>query len=284
MMGRIYLGRTARRRIGRSVAFVVLIGVAALFTAPFLFMIVSSLKSRAQLYGGGPIWVPIPAVWRNYIDAFLFLPFDLFFRNTMIVCVLTVLGTLISSSMVAYAFARIRFPGRDILFIVLISKMMMPWAVRIIPVYLMWKRFGLTNTLVPLFAPYWLGGALYVFLLRQFFRTIPEELSDAARIDGCSEIGIWLRIIMPLSGPALSVIGIFSFLSEWNDFIRPLIYVNETEKFTMALGLRMFMQMQGGNWSHLMAAAVSMSLPAILLFAFTQRYMVQGVTLTGMKG
>jgi len=284
-MIKLRLGRKAATRLGRAIALIPLCIGAFFFLLPFVWVLSTSLKTDAQVYVSPPVWIPNPVKWSNYPEALTYLPFARYFRNTMEYCLMVVIGTLLTSSMVAYGFARLDFPGRDFLFMLLISTMMLPWAVRIIPVFLMWKRLGLTNTLYPLWVPSFLGGgALNIFLLRQFFMTVPLDLSDAARIDGCSEPGIYWRIIMPLSGPALTVVAVFQFLWAWNDFIRPLIYLNDSAKYTMALGLQLFIGLEQSRYNLLMAAAAAMTMPVLIIFAFAQRYMVQGVTLTGLKG
>lgn len=278
------LGRKASARLGRLVVFMVLSLGAFAFVAPFVWVLSTSLKSTDQLYDLSVGWLPKPPIWSNYREALTFLPFATYFKNTMFVCALTVIGSLLSCSMVAYAFARLRFPGRNVLFVLVISTTMMPWAVRIIPTYLIFKYIGWVGTLTPLWFPAFLGTATYIFLLRQFFMGIPYDLTDAARIDGCGEVGIYWRVMLPLSGPALTVIAIFAFLNQWNDFIRPLIYLSDQSQYTMALGLQLFIGLDTTHWNLLMAAAVAMTVPVLFIFAFFQRYMIQGVTLTGIKG
>lgn len=282
--GSIGLGRKAATRLGRALAFGVLAVVAVAFVTPFLWILSSSLKSVEQVYTRAGMWIPKPIVWSNYVEAWNYLPFSTYFRNTMVVCILTVIGTLVSCSLVAYSFARIRFPGKKLLFSLLLSTTMLPWAVRIIPVYLMFNRIGWVNTLTPLWFPHFFGNAAYIFLFRQFFMGISRDLTDAARMDGCREFGIYSRIMLPLSGPVLIVVAVFAFLSQWNDFMRPLIYLNDPSKYTMALGLQLFMGLETSRWNLLMAASLTMTIPALVAFAFLQRYMVQGITMTGLKG
>lgn len=228
-------------------------------------------------------------VWKNYPDALKFLPEEthkglVFLWNTVFLTGMVILGTLISSSLVAFAFARLRWPGRDILFVVLLATMMVPKAVTMMPVFLIFRAVGWIDTLRPLWVPAFFGNALYIFLLRQFFMTIPNELEEAARIDGCSYFGIYRRVMLPLIKPALAAITIMTFMATWNDFINPLIYVSSPLRMPMSYALALYETAHGGEPGLLMAAATMMMIPVLLLFFFTQRYFIQGVTLTGIKG
>jgi len=278
-------GRRARRAALTVLAYVALTALACLFALPILWMVSTSLKPIEQLNRWPPEWIPHPFVWSNYPEALTFLPFGRYFANSVFIAGMAIVGTLLSCTLVAYGFARIAFPGRDALFVVLISTIMLPATVRLIPTFLLYNEIGWLNTYLPLIVPAFLGNPFSIFLLRQFFRAIPEELADAARIDGCGELGILARIFVPLSGPALAVITIFTFQQEWNDFMGPLIYLNEERLRTLALGLYYFLSFEGvTHWNEMMAAATVMVLPILLVFAFFQRYFIQGVTLTGIKG
>jgi multiple sugar transport system permease protein len=277
--------RQARRILAVTAAYLALSALAALFVLPILWMISTSLKPIEQLNRWPPEWIPSPVMWSNYPEALRFLPFGRYFANSVFIAGSAIVGTLLSCTLVAYGFARIAFPGRDVLFMVLISTIMLPATVRLIPTFLLYNEIGWLNTYLPLIVPAFLGNPFAIFLLRQFFRSIPEELADAARIDGCTELGILMRIFVPLSGPALAVITIFTFQHEWNDFMGPLIYLNEERLRTLALGLYYFLSFEGvTHWNEMMAAATVMVLPIIIVFAFFQRYFIQGVTLTGIKG
>ena len=227
---------------------------------------------------------------RVWLDDVVLTPIEpiLFFtylRNTLIVCVLGVIGVVLSSSLVAYGFSRIRWPGRDVLFIMTLATMMIPFPVTMIPLYGVFRKLHWIGSLKPLWVPAFFGSAFSIFLLRQFFLTIPEELSDAARIDGCSELGIYWRIILPLSKPALAVVALFHFLYAWNDFLGPLIYLTKQSSFTLSLGLQFYQSQHGGSeWHLLMAAATIIILPIIVLFFFTQKFFIRGITMTGIKG
>jgi multiple sugar transport system permease protein len=281
-----WFGRRSIHRLIEMVGLhVVLLALAALFVLPLVWMISTSFKSLEQQAVWPPIWLPSPLAWQNYPDAFNFLPLARYTLNTLIITLLFVVGTFFSCPIVAYAFARIEFPGRDFLFIVLIATIMLPGVVRLIPTYLMFERLGWLNTYLPLVIPAFVGTPFYIFLLRQYFRTFPEELADAARIDGATEFDILTRIFLPMSGPALAVITIFAIQSQWNDFVDPLIYLNKEELRTLALGLCYFRAYQDTtNWGQMMAAAMMMTTPILILFALFQRYFIQGVALTGMKG
>jgi multiple sugar transport system permease protein len=228
-------------------------------------------------------------VWKNYPDALKFLPPEtnnglIFLENTLQVTVLSILGTLLGSSMVAYGFARLRFPGRDALFIVLLATMMLPQAVTMMPVFLIFRWLGWIDTLKPLWVPSFFGSAFNIFLLRQFFLGIPTELEDAAKIDGCSYIGIFWRIMLPQIKPALAALTIMAFMGAWNDFRNPLIYISSPEKETLAYALQLYQTSHGGEPGLLMAASTMVMIPVLALFFFTQRYFIQGITLTGIKG
>ena len=228
-------------------------------------------------------------VWKNYPDALAFLPPEtrsglVFLTNTLILCVLTIVGTILSSSLVAFGFARLRWPGRDALFVVLLATMMLPGAVTMMPVFLIFRAIGWIDTLQPLWVPAFFGSAFNVFLLRQFFLTIPNDLEDAAKIDGCSYLGIYWRIMLPLIKPALAALTIMTFMGSWNNFMGPLIYLSSPTRMPLAYALQLFQTAHGGEPGLLMAASTMMMLPVLVLFFLTQRYFIQGVTLTGIKG
>lgn len=228
-------------------------------------------------------------VWSNYPDALKFLPPEtnnglVFVWNTVLLSVLTIIGTLIASSMVAYSFARLRWPGRDAVFVILLATMMLPGAVTMMPVFLIFRWLGWIDTLHPLWVPAFFGSAFNVFLLRQFFLTIPNDLEDAAKIDGCSYFAIYRRIMLPLIKPALAAITIMTFMGAWNNFMGPLIYISSPLKMPLAYALQLFQTAHGGEPGLLMAASTMMMLPVLVIFFLTQRYFIQGVTLTGIKG
>ncbi len=280
------MGKLWRRRIGLAFTYLVLATLSLVFLIPLLWLFVSSLMPLSQIGKWPPEWIPNPVQWENYTKALKFWHFGRSFKNTAIITFFSMVGELLSCTLVAYGFARLRFPGREPLFVLLLSTMMLPFAVRMVPMYIGFSKLGWINTFLPLIVPAFFGNPFYVFLLRQFFLTIPEELVDAARIDGASELDIWARIMLPLSGPAIIVVSIFSFQAAWNDFIGPLLYLNDERLHTLALGLYTFTAMpgQGSLYNQLMAASVLMVLPMLIVFAIFQRYFVQGVTLSGLKG
>lgn len=275
-----------KRILSRTVVYILLILGSVIMLFPLFWTVSTSLKTVEQLIVFPPTWLPKPARPYNFIEALTVLPFHKYLGNTAIVVSVNLVGSILSSALVAYGFARIQFPGRDFLFVVLLSTMMMPYIVRMIPLYILYGQLGWINTFLPLIVPNMFGVPFYIFLLRQFFRSIPEELADAARIDGASELGIWWKIMLPLSKPSLAVIAIFCFQAHWNDFLGPLIYLNDPKKRTLALGLYAFRAIPGQlpMFHLLMAASLIMALPILLLFFFFQRYFIQGVTLTGIKG
>lgn len=222
--------------------------------------------------------------WENYRRAFEMINFTQNLRNTLFVCFMTVIGTVLSSALVAYSFARIPWRGRDALFIVVLATMMLPYQVTLIPLFAVYSKLGWVGGFKPLIVPYFFGVPFYIFLLRQFFRGIPEDLSAAARIDGCTEFGIFARIILPLSKPALATTALFMFLFQWGDFLNPLIYLQDSRQYTLAVALQQFQSQHESAWGPLMAMSTVITVPVILLFFMTQRTFIQGITMSGLKG
>lgn len=266
------------------VAYILLIGLGATFIAPFLWLISTSLKPDAQILKYPPVWIPHPLVWSNYTEGLTAIPFARYLLNTLIICIATVIGSVISCSLVAYGLSRIPWKGREAVFYAIIGTMLLPPQVTMVPVFIIFKNLGWLDTYLPLTVPAFLGGAFNVFLLRQFFRTIPNELTEAARMDGASEWDNYRRIVMPLARPALWTIGLFAFIGSWNDYLGPLIYLFDDRKYTLSLGLAMFRNQYGAEWGQMMAVSTVVTLPLIVLFFFTQRTFVQGITMTGLKG
>jgi multiple sugar transport system permease protein len=267
-----------------ALTYVALLFFTAIFVGPFLWMLSTSLKAESQVFTERMVWFPRPIVWSNYPDALASFPFLLYLRNTLLVCVLTTVGTVFSAAFPAYGFSRLQWRGRDTLFIVLLATIMLPAQVTMLPVFLIFRWLGWTGTFLPLIAPSFLGNAFSIFLLRQFFLTIPQELSDAARIDGCSEAGILWRVVVPIARPAIATVALFAFTSAWMDFLNPLIYLHSEKHYTLALGLQAFLGRHGGEWNLLMAAATVITLPMLVLFFLAQRTFIQGIALTGLKG
>ena len=270
--------------IGRILLYFVLIIGAITFLLPLFWMISTSLKPEHLVYTIPIVWIPPEPDWTNYTRAWQMLPFPTFYWNTTFITAVNIFGLLLSSSLVAFAFARIRFWGRDWIFIVLLATMMLPPQVTLIPIYLFWARLGLVNTFWPLIVPQWLTNAFNVFLLRQFFMSINTELDDAARIDGAGWFTIYWRVIMPLSKPALGVIAIMAFAWNWNNFLDPLIYLNEPRKFTIAIGLRLFQTQQAQFMAETMAMTLVALIPVLVVFYIAQAKFIQGIVMTGVKG
>jgi multiple sugar transport system permease protein len=276
--------RRARREWGPILATVSLVALAGLFLLPFLWMLSTSLKADRQVFALPPEWLPRPARWENYPNALSAFPFWRYLGNTLLLCALNVAGSLISCALPAYAFARIPFRGREALFVLTLCTLMLPAQATMLPVFVLFRWLGWIGTFLPLTVPAFFGNAFYIFLLRQFFRTIPGELSDAARIDGCGEGGIFWRVILPLAKPALVSVALFTFIATWTDYIGPLVYLHDERQYTLALGLTAFLGKHGAEWNLLMAAAAVVTAPLLVLFLLAQRTFVQGVTLTGLKG
>lgn len=275
------------RRDGAALGarYLALTALAVVFGLPFVWMVSTSLKLPAQVFAMPPQLVPAPVAWGNYASALTTFPFLRYLWNTIVVVAGVLAGTLLTSSLCAYGFARVRWPGRDAWFFVLLSTLMLPGTVTLIPTFLVFRALHWVNTFLPLIVPsFFGGGAFNIFLLRQYMLTLPAELDDAARIDGCSELGIYWRVVLPLTGPALAAVATFSFVYAWNEFLTPLIYLNDASKYTLAIGLSIFQGQHGADWSLLMAAAVVMTAPTVALFFAAQRYFIQGIALTGMKG
>ncbi len=255
------------------------------FLIPFVWVVSTSLKGNEQIFTIPPEWIPTRIRWENYVEVFRRMPVLLYLKNSVIITVFQMIGIVASSSLVAYAFAILRWPGRNILFGVLLATMMLPMQVTMIPIFVLFKQFGWLDTFKPLIVPAFLGGGAFnIFLLRQFYLGIPSDIVDAARIDGCSEFRIYWNIMLPLAKPALATIAILTFMFSWNDFLGPLIYLSEKSKSTLALGLAMFVGQQTSEWALLMAASILMMIPMIVIFFFFQKYIIQGFTMSGIKG
>lgn len=274
----------ARRFLSAAGVYLGLTLASLLFMLPFFWVVTTSLKTLGDAFLYPPQWIPNPPQWSNYVEALRRHPFDRFFLNSSIITGLDIVGRLISCSLIAFSFARLRWYGRDVMFIAMLSLMMLPNQVTMIPQFIVFKEFGWIDSFLPLIVPTFFGHPFYVFLLRQFFMGIPRELDDAARIDGASSLGILTRIILPLSKPALATVAIFTFQWSWNEFLLPLIYIHSRTRYTVALGLLGFQDEFGTQWTLLMAAALVTMLPVLLVFFFAQKYFIQGIAFTGLKG
>jgi multiple sugar transport system permease protein len=269
----------------RLLTLSVLVLVAIILLIPLGWLLSTALKDYGQIFTYPPEWIPDPVLWSNFPDATTVYPFGRYASNTLIIATLNIIGVLLTASMAAYAFARLRFPGRDLIFMILLSTLMLPFTVLMIPRYIEFRELGWLDSWKPLIVPNWFGGSVFfTFLLRQFFKTIPRDLSDAAKLDGASEFRIYWQIVLPLSKPALAVVAVFVFLDTWNDFLGPLIYITSPEKYTVSQGLSLFVGSFSTEFAYLMAASTMMILPPIAVFIAAQRYFVHGVVLTGVKG
>ena len=288
--------RKTVNHVGQRIFIYLLLFVGAVLVAlPFFWLVRSSLMVEGDHFVWPPIIWPQTVVWQNYVDIFQisYIPLPTFFWNSVVLVTAATIGEIIGTSLVAFSFGRLHWWGRDFLFAVLIATLFLPSQVTIIPLFLLFRQLGWIDTLLPLIVPSWFGHAFFIFLMRQFITTIPFELDDAARIDGCSTYRIYWNIILPLAKPALATIAIFSFQNKWNQFFEPLIYISTKEKMPLAVGIRSFqsaLTLPGGttsynvSWSHLMAATILMVLPIIIVFFFAQRTFIQGIVISGVKG
>lgn len=276
-----------RKKIKLNMVFIYLFLIAGALVClfPFYWMLRSSFMDIGQIFVMPPIMIPDPVVTTNYKDALDVMPYLKYLGNTLIIVVSNVAGAILSASLCAFSFSRLRWKGRDKVFMVILTSLMMPGIVTMIPTFVMWSKIGLTNSLIPLSIPIWFGGGVYnVFLFRQFFMGIPKELDEAAYVDGASFFKVYWSIILPLSKSVIVVVGIFSFLGSWNDFMGPLIYLNDEAKFTLSLGLQMFQGSYGAQWQLLMAASILVLLPAMIIFFIGQKHIMEGIATTGIKG
>jgi multiple sugar transport system permease protein len=284
------LSLRATARLKKGIVFAILCVVGAAMLLPIAWMVSTSVKPDQQIFTNPPTWIPNPIQWQNYPDVLSGCSygncFDLWggLKNTLTVTIPVVTGVLISSSLVAYSFARIRWPGRDIIFVLVLATMMIPNWVTIIPLYILFDKIGWIGTFLPLQIPAWTGDAFSIFLLRQFFRQLPQEMFDAAEIDGNGHFGMFFRLVLPLSKPALGVVVLFSFINTWTDFLNPLIYLSDPSMYTLMLNQFSFFGAHSTAWSQLMAANVMILAPLVILFFFTQRLFIEGVTFTGIRG
>lgn len=271
-------------KLQTAVTYFLLFSLSILFVAPFLWLVSTSFKPDTQILVYPPVWIPNPVQWKNYSDGLTAIPFMLYLGNTLFICTVSVIGTVLSSSLVAYGLSRIPWRGREVLFALLVGTMLLPPQVTMVPVFSIFKTLGWLDTYLPLTFPHFLGGAFNVFLLRQFFRTLPKELTESARLDGASEWDNYRLIVLPLAKPALWTIALFAFIGAWNDYLGPLIYLFDDRKYTLSLGLASFRSQYGAEWGQMMAVSTVVTVPLIVLFFFTQRTFVKGITMTGMKG
>lgn len=271
--------------------YAILITLAFSFIIPFYWMASSALKNDSQVFSVPPVWIPKPAFWENFADAWLQYDFNNYMFNTIVRYAIPVsIASVLSNAIIAYGFSRLNWPGRDILFFVCLSTLMIPFQVRMVPLFIIFRNLDWLNSYKPLVIPSLFGNPYYIFMLRQFFRTIPNELSDAARIDGANELQIMWRVILPLSVPALAVVGLFRLMGAWNDYLGPLIYVQKQDMYPLALGINALRIALGDAsntpllYPYLMAVSTVATIPVLVIFFFAQRTFVEGISMTGLKG
>jgi multiple sugar transport system permease protein len=292
---------TGRSRAKTVLGHAVLVVLSLVYVLPFAWLVTTSLQPDEERSKAPPAFIPAPAgaaeaiekatgihlayepTVIHYANGLTRVPVLLFLRNTVLVCTLSVIGTILSSSLVAYGFSILRWRGRDATFFIMLATMMLPGQVTMIPAFLIWRQLGLVDTFAPLVVPAFLGSPFFIFLFRQFFLTIPRDLVEAARMDGAGELRIWARLVMPLSTPAIATVGLFAFLGAWNDFLGPLIYLADQSRYTLSIGLAMFRTQYGSEYGQMMAVAALMTVPIVLLFFFAQKTFIQGIKTSGMK-
>ncbi len=270
---------------------IALVLLSVVFVLPFLWMLTTAVKPIGETLTSPPRWIPSQVLWSNFPDAVFYgskelgyVPFLVYARNTVIITILCVVGSVASNTIVAYSFARLRWPGRDLFFAATLATMMVPFPVTMVPTFTLFKWLGWVGSFKPLWVPAYLGSAFAIFLLRQFFRSIPNDLSEAARIDGASEFRVFADIVLPLARPAVTVIALFTFMGTWNDFLGPLIFLTDQNTFTLSLGLQAYQTQHGGTpWNLLMAASLLVILPIVVVFFFAQKTFVHGIATSGFK-
>ena len=272
------------KRVRSALPFLVALLVTAAFVLPLYWMVIGSLKESVEFFQRPPTWYPHRPRFENYLDAITRIPFMSYLKNSLYYAVGSALGACLSSAIVAYGFAKLKWKGRDVAFSVVMLTMFLPYQVTMIPTFLVFRAAGLVDSLWPLILPAFFGNAFFIFLMRQFIRTLPDELLDAARMDGCSEFGVFLRVVIPLVRPALVVVFLNQFLNAWKDFLGPLIYITDDSKWPLSLALQQFQSAQDSEVNLILACATVFTIPLLVIFLFTQRYFIEGVTFSGIKG
>lgn len=272
------------RKISKVLVYLITIILAVVFIVPFAWMIFTSLKTFKEIYQYPPTIFPHKLYFQNYQLAVTKMPFLRYTFNTVVITVLSVVGTVMSSSLVAYSMSKIKWKGSKYLFPIIVGTMMIPTQVTMIPLYIIFTKLNMIGTIIPLVLPTFFGSAYYIFLLRQFFKTIPDSLIESATIDGAKDMTIFAKIVLPLCKPAITSVAIFTFLGTWSDFMGPLLYLNKQEQYTLSIGLQAFMQTHFVEWGPLMAASAIFTVPIVIIFFFAQSYFIEGITVTGIKG
>lgn len=273
-----------KRWVGYLAAYTVMTAIAIVFMIPLLWMFSTSLKSRAEIFAWPPTWIPEQPMWGNYAEAFAKYPLGRFMLNSFILVIGNTVGELLAVPLIAYGFARLNFPFKRALFILMLSTMMIPGQIKLIPLFSIYSQFGLTNTYVPLILPSFFGNPFFIFLMVQYIRTIPRDLDEAARIDGAGTWTILYRIVLPLCKPVLAVIIVFTFLWVWNDFLQPLIYLSDFNSYPISVGLAFFQGRYSVEWNMFMAATLVSIVPVLVLYFFAQRHLIGGIASLGLKG
>ena len=283
-MGKELRGYKIGVMLQKGIVYLFLLIFAMGFLLPFFFLLTGSFKTSSELFSVPFRWLPKHITLENYVQVFTKIPFFRYLRNTIIIVVLNMVGALISNSLIAYGFSRLRWPGRDKIFMIVIATMILPYQVTLIPLYLMYTKIGWIGTFIPLTLPGFFGNAFFIFLMRQFLVGIPKELTESARIDGAGEFTIFLRLIMPISKPVLATVAIMSFMNSWKDFLGPLVFLGSDKLYTLSLAASMLRSNLNPNWELLLALGVVMVLPVLILFFVLQKYFIQGITMSGIKG
>ncbi len=281
-----YVSRKRRRTIVHIILHIVLILCSFVFVFPFLWMLFTALKTPAELLQGIRVFFPKDPQWHNFILAIQKIPFFMYLKNSLIIVTLVMVGTIFSATTAAYAFAKLKWKGRDKWFIVMLATMMLPIQIILIPTFVMYSWLGWLGTRLPMIVPAFFGGgaAFYIFLLRQFFKGIPKEMTESAIIDGANHWQIFIKIMLPLSKPAVMTVALFTFMGSWNDYFGPLIFLSNPDHWTLALGLRSFQTQYGGQYNLMMAASILIMLPTLILFFLAQKSFIEGIKFTGIKG
>lgn len=272
-----------KRIIKTTLLYLILALLTIFFVTPFVWMVSTSLKTNQEVFMYPPILIPKQLMWENYADAFRSIPYLRYITNTVTVTSLAVLGNILTAPLVGYAFAKLNWPGRDKVFLLVLATMMLPFQITMIPLYSIYIRFKLINTYFPLVMPDFFGKAYFVFLMRQFFKTIPNEINESGRIDGASEFQIYTRLMLPLAKPGMVTVALFAFVFSYTDFMGPLIFLTDEKKWTLSLGLSKFTTSFGFEWTAIMAASAMFVIPMIVFFFFMQRYFIEGINTTGIK-
>jgi multiple sugar transport system permease protein len=280
----LFSAYSLKKITGYTAAYIVMTAIAVVFMIPLLWMLSTSLKSRTEIFAWPPTWLPEQPLFENYVTAFSKYPLARFMLNSFILVVLNTIGELISVPIIAYGFARLNFPFKRVLFILMLSTMMIPSQIKLIPLYSMYTQLGLTGTYAPLVLPAFFGNSFFIFLMVQYMRTIPRDLDEAARIDGAGTWTILYRIILPLCKPVLAVMIVFTFLWVWNDFLQPLIYLSDFNSYPISVGLAFFQGRYSVEWNMFMAATLISILPVLILYFFAQRHLIGGIASLGLKG